>query len=290
MNVWGPADQENQQKIKYAKWNAARIVKAIKEGKDPNESNPTHEERPQLQLDANDPAVQNLNSGPSSPIHRRATVEEVPDVDLRRDAAGMSPHQSPISGSPSPASEGGLRLPGVPTDLHQPAQPGYFDSTSHNLSNAGATPDLPGAPTGWAPPRRSSETSPPPTTWSQPPINPPSASAWPPQQPSAASTNPPTFATNLPSTAAVASPPIGPPTDSYYMNMAPTAHTARPTAPPMPPAASYAPTQDASMTVDEAAIVGAQKHAKWAISALNFEDVPTAINELRQALHLLGAT
>jgi vacuolar protein sorting-associated protein VTA1 len=36
-------------------------------------------------------------------------------------------------------------------------------------------------------------------------------------------------------------------------------------------------------------MAGAQKHAKWAISALNFEDVPTAVRELRRALELLGA-
>ncbi|GAB1310651.1 Vacuolar protein sorting-associated protein VTA1 [Madurella fahalii] len=290
VNVWGPADQETQQKIKYAKWNAARIVKAIKEGKDPNESNPTQEEHPQPALDQNDPAVQNLIGGPSTLIPRPATVEEVPDVDLRRDAAGVSPPQSPVSGGPSPASEGELRLPGVPNNLHQPAEPEYFGSASHDPSNSEATPDLPGPPTGWAPSQRSPETSPPPTAWSQPPINPPSASAWPHQQPSAPSTIPPTFATNLPSTAAVASPPVSPPTDSYYVNMAPTAHGARPTAPSIPPAASYAPVQAGSFAVDEAAIVGAQKHAKWAISALNFEDVPTAVKELRRALELLGAT
>ena len=33
----------------------------------------------------------------------------------------------------------------------------------------------------------------------------------------------------------------------------------------------------------------AQKHARWAISALNFEDVSTAIRELRGALESLGA-
>jgi vacuolar protein sorting-associated protein VTA1 len=33
----------------------------------------------------------------------------------------------------------------------------------------------------------------------------------------------------------------------------------------------------------------AQKHAKWAISALNFEDIPTAVQELRNALAMLGA-
>jgi vacuolar protein sorting-associated protein VTA1 len=40
---------------------------------------------------------------------------------------------------------------------------------------------------------------------------------------------------------------------------------------------------------DEEAIMAAQKHARWAISALNFEDVKTAVKELRSALEVLGA-
>jgi vacuolar protein sorting-associated protein VTA1 len=36
--------------------------------------------------------------------------------------------------------------------------------------------------------------------------------------------------------------------------------------------------------------MAAQKHAKWAISALNFEDVPTAVKELRIALQALGVS
>ncbi|OAL27651.1 hypothetical protein AYO20_09724 [Fonsecaea nubica] len=46
--------------------------------------------------------------------------------------------------------------------------------------------------------------------------------------------------------------------------------------------------QPVSVEVDEEAILKAQKHARWAISALNFEDVPTAIQELRGALASLG--
>jgi vacuolar protein sorting-associated protein VTA1 len=41
---------------------------------------------------------------------------------------------------------------------------------------------------------------------------------------------------------------------------------------------------------DDEAVLAAQKHAKWAISALNFEDVDTAVSELRIALRALGAT
>lgn len=40
---------------------------------------------------------------------------------------------------------------------------------------------------------------------------------------------------------------------------------------------------------DDEAITKAQKHAKWAVSALNFEDVETAVRELRIALQSLGA-
>jgi vacuolar protein sorting-associated protein VTA1 len=41
---------------------------------------------------------------------------------------------------------------------------------------------------------------------------------------------------------------------------------------------------------DDVAVADAQKHARWAISALNFEDVPTAIKELRIALAKLEGT
>jgi len=41
--------------------------------------------------------------------------------------------------------------------------------------------------------------------------------------------------------------------------------------------------------VDEESIMKAQKHARWAISALNFEDTKTAVKELRGALEALGA-
>jgi vacuolar protein sorting-associated protein VTA1 len=42
------------------------------------------------------------------------------------------------------------------------------------------------------------------------------------------------------------------------------------------------------LRTDDAAITQAQKHAKWAISALNFEDAETAVRELREAIRALG--
>jgi vacuolar protein sorting-associated protein VTA1 len=40
---------------------------------------------------------------------------------------------------------------------------------------------------------------------------------------------------------------------------------------------------------DDQSVLYAEKHAKWAISALQFEDVNTAVKELREALRALGA-
>lgn len=62
---------------------------------------------------------------------------------------------------------------------------------------------------------------------------------------------------------------------------------------PPPPAAVPAPAPLAippgGYRTDDESILLAQKHAKWAMSALNFEDVETAVKELRLALHTLGA-
>jgi vacuolar protein sorting-associated protein VTA1 len=43
-----------------------------------------------------------------------------------------------------------------------------------------------------------------------------------------------------------------------------------------------------SQNVDDQAIALAQKHARWAVSALAFDDVDTAIKELRKSLKQLG--
>ncbi|KAK3309828.1 Vta1 like-domain-containing protein [Chaetomium strumarium] len=275
-NVWGPLDQETQQKIKYAKWNAGRILRAIKEGKDPNESNPRHVNPSQPDSGPSEPSVETHGAVPPSTIPRPATVEEVPDSDLVKDAAGVSLPHSPVS----PVSDGGLQLPGVPTDLQEPAQSGSLGPETTVPSppavpdHSGAHPGLPAPPSGWTPSQPSPVSPPPGAGFYHRPSVPPAA--------------PPTFATNPPPTAAVASPP--PSVDSYHRNMSPMAHSARPAAPTAAPPTSYAPAQPGNFITDEAAVVGAQKHARWAISALNFEDVPTAVKELRKALELLGAT
>lgn len=298
VNIWGPPDTETQQKIKYAKWNAARITKAIKEGRDPNESNPKIEDLPPAQpvLDSTDPEVQELAS-PSQPP-KPATVEDAPDADLPRHFAAASlpnfsdPPEVPPEVPAEMPDERDLVLPSAPgygDEAVSPAQPpGYFDPPpelpspisppSQDPASYTSGADVPSAP-----------------AWS--PTPPPAASAFPP--PSGPSAPPATFSPSY----SQAPRPISPPSTKTFSSVPPPANVSRPVvSPTVNPAGSHAtpaapggfsqvPQQvSLSFTPDDMAMSQAQKHARWAISALNFEDVPTAVRELRRALETLGAT
>ncbi|WYZ44663.1 hypothetical protein EsH8_VII_001099 [Colletotrichum jinshuiense] len=269
-NIWGQVDEETLKKVKYAKWNAARILKAIKEGKDPNESNPKHEEPEPEEtlpaLDPNDPDVQGL----TSPAPQAASVEDDPETEFYKKA--QSPAESvPLAPSePAPAQSSVLDLPSVPSTNELgpqvPQTQGYFDPPDQfppsPLSQTGANDttvptNAPSAPSPYA----TSSTGP-----SFSPAN--AASPWQPPQ--------------IPPPNTTKSPP--PPAPQQFK---PPPVSSQPKAPVAPASnSSWAPTSAPSDDMD---LPKAQKHAKWAISALNFEDVPTAVKELRNALAALGA-
>lgn len=241
-----------QKKIKYAKWNAARILKAIREGVDPNESNPKPEESEAdtelPSLDPNDPDVRVLDGAGAASrtvTAKAATVEDDPDSEFYRRQAAISASASvPTPPAKSP-TEADRSAPGP--------SPGYFPTTQ------------PFAPS-------------PVSQTAAGDINLPSV----PSAPSPDSTSH-SFGSQLP-------PPTGPPPPPQPL--APSQPQVPQQAPAPPPAVQRAP-----VTVPAAApppdvegdIPGATKHARFAISALNFEDVPTAIKELRAALAALGA-
>jgi vacuolar protein sorting-associated protein VTA1 len=79
---------------------------------------------------------------------------------------------------------------------------------------------------------------------------------------------------------------------NFYSNPAPLAPPVVAQAPlPIPMATTIPVTTSHSQqyAADDEGILAAQKHARWAISALNFDDVPTAVKELKMALQRLGA-
>ncbi|OTB01314.1 hypothetical protein M426DRAFT_323583 [Hypoxylon sp. CI-4A] len=292
VNIWGQPDAETQEKIKYAKWNAARILKAIKEGKDPNESNPKQEElKPEEvapALDPNDPEVQMIGAP------KPASVEDVPDEETRPHATSATSYQvspAPVSeptsppapSAPVPEQVSPIVPPGVPT-----SEPGSY------FPNAPSAPDLDlPSTTNMPPPGPTSydATAPSPLIPSPSTHNPAGSPSVPFSLPTVPST-PQNFYRSAPvaPTPQRQLPPQAPAVNQNYHSQ-PSQFTV-----PQAPAAPTMPTQQYSSgapsnsdNTDDMAIMQAQKHAKWAISALNFEDVPTAVRELQAALATLGA-
>ncbi|KAI9170751.1 Vacuolar protein sorting-associated protein [Paramyrothecium foliicola] len=277
LHAWGAPEPEVLQKIKFAKWNAARIIRAIREGKDPNESNPKLPEpevEPDQPLDLQDELVASPGGGvPTGP--QPAQVEEVPD-------AG-EPQRPTISTSEPPQPS--------------PSHDGYFPSPTDGVHPEPFAPSpLSHSPTGTTPGGQ----APPPDftsgpTAGQPPFPPPPqpfTSNVPFHSPNPDPSAPPSWTTtpSVPHPAA-SNPPPAMPGPAVPQVFTPPPPAPAPVAAPVPPPTSAA-TDVASVTDSMASlkdIAQAQKHAKWAISALNFEDVPTAIRELRKALATLGA-
>lgn len=327
--IWGPLEAEVASKIKYAKYHALRIAKALKAGEDPNLSNPVPEPE-QPPLDPNDPDVQMLNGTSDAAFNsnaaRQPSVTEVPDEHdrLQGHLAMRSTHDESLHPSRAPSVPPQPRHEFPPQEpeeeyYHVSTQPdvspldpsvndrdlseggGYFPRVPEDDSNL---PDAPGEDPGSPPviglpdvsslPRPSSSGFP----SQQPPSN--SLHSFPPpsmDEPSI-SPPPPDFASNFRS----APPPAVTPIYRPHPSSAPRAAPQTPIQPPLPtpsapvrhaapsrPVAPQAVDSQTNYVVDEEAILKAQRHARWAISALNFEDVTTAVKELRRALETLGA-
>lgn len=146
------------------------------------------------------------------------------------------------------------------------AQRGYFPPSSEPfvpspLSQSPGT--VPSAP----PPVSSQEVHIPMQTSPQIPAKMPPSFAPQPSRPWTNTLDPPSIASSVPRTSPGAEPVV-----------AAAAHTTHP-----------GHTVSVAPIPNPKSIEQAQKHAKWAISALNFEDIPTAVQELRNALAMLGS-
>lgn len=323
--IWEPLDPETSSKVKYAKYHALRIAKAIKAGEDPNLTNPVQEPVP-LPESSKTPHrsdIQMTDENPTRPAAYQPSIEEVPDghdttnayraQDLAANqprspsrAPSLSPRPDDVSSTRAEAApssdnvENFYQHPSVPdvSPLQSPDRgrngsigSGYFprapgpdhdheqdtrDSTHSSGLNFPLPPTLPDSTS--LPPRNSFSP--------RAPQDVPSTTFSPDPQPG--------MDQNHGSTASA------PATTFGYQQSRP--HPAETPRYPQHIASSGIPPQHASFSpslqhsnvshgvVDEETLAKAQKHARWAISALNFEDVNTAIKELRGALESLGAS
>lgn len=218
LSLWGPLDAEVAAKIKYAKYHALRIVKALRAGQDPNATNPAKEDAAPFV-----PTITSQTDTIRGTEYQQSKVEDDPDGDA------PTPGEIDISAPPKIPREDETIAPTV-TDISPVGDPSSYYT---------APPDIPAPPTS-----RPGPPSP------APAIAPP---------PEIASTRTPDPVISKIATSST----------NTISQSRPTTHGFR---------------------TDDESIAKAQKHAKWAISALNFEDPATAVKELRLALQDLGAT
>ncbi|KAJ4288179.1 hypothetical protein N0V90_012196 [Kalmusia sp. IMI 367209] len=325
LEIWKKdPEPEIRSKQTFAKFHAVRILKAIQKGEDPNLTNPVHEPPAAASpsaLDPNDPDVQSLNQNAENPYAQnpyQPYVESAPNTTAQPSPILSAPRVSPPPNLPaaptdysshrdvspisqpatsrqgSVVSEGGGYFPrvNVPTFTADAAAPNLPTAPSVEDEPMGASPfDASSLPTGPQVPQAPQPPSPQtfyqtpasPPSIPQPPLQPPQQNAFqsssnpyatpPPQPPS----HPPPFQTpqqpQFNNSFAPTQSQHAPPSQQYY-------HPGQ----PLPQALHQGP-----FKTDEEAQMAASKHAKWAISALNFEDVNTAVKELRLALQALGA-
>ncbi|KAL2823158.1 Vta1 like-domain-containing protein [Aspergillus cavernicola] len=281
--TWKPLEPEFAAKVKFAKYHAVRIVKAIKAGEDPNASNPKIEEEEEQVEEALQGQLGDIEStvAPSSQAPLQPSVEDLSD-----ESPYALPSRSPpiLPQPPTTFTE----LPSPPQDpasassrdvdvndeqgspLNLPSAPNTFASSSAAPTSLPDTPTHIGAHHRPAPSNEFQSFPPP--------------SAIPPTSPATAPHDVSSFY-NTPSAADPSrfAPPPGPGRGPSYSAHQPTPLTTPPIAAPT----TSAPVN--SNDLNDEVIALAQKHARWAVSALAFDDVNTAIKELRNSLRHLGA-
>jgi vacuolar protein sorting-associated protein VTA1 len=274
--IWNPLEAEVAAKVKFAKYHAVRIAKAIKAGEDPNATNPRIEEPAEDSLVEKSTESDAATAPP--PALLRPSVEDDPEESQYAQSSGLSPvlpqppttlNKLPFAAEEPKSTSSRVADVGSAEDLplNLPSTPNTFASS--------AAPNLPDTPTNIGGYHRSKPSN---EFQSFPP-----PSAIPPTSSSTASHDGDSFY-NVPSAAE----------PSRFVPPAAPSQAPRPTHQPSPiatpPVVAPGPsTQANSHDVDDQAIALAQKHARWAVSALTFDDVNTAIKELRNSLKLLGA-
>ncbi|KAF2723222.1 DUF605-domain-containing protein [Polychaeton citri CBS 116435] len=294
LGIWGSLDAEQSAKSKFAKFHALRIARALKAGEDPNATNPKVERLPVPGEDELDAEMKDLEAKVAGGQERRGSSYLPPTVESAPESKQPSRPESTAPGIPFDPPQIPKTEPG-----DQPmASPGQGDvspiesNERHNSIGGGYFPSVPGEP--------HTDTADAPAPSAETPLEPDFS-----EQPSAPSPTEFYQASHAPQAPTPSFAPIRPdrPPPEQMTAQPPAQPSPQPSPAFQPPPGSFPapqigfaqPTPPAhappigGYKSDDESTMAAQKHAKWAISALNFEDVPTAVKELRLALQSLGA-
>jgi hypothetical protein len=249
------------------------------------------------------PSLPSVPTGYAHDAHNDVSPISQPTPSRRPSTASVGGGYFPRSDPPTFTAENTApSLPTAPSIDEDPPMSGLGQSTLPTDSQLPQAPQVPDPasfyqdPTSTFPTSQATEqppslpSPPPPNTYRSPPgVNP---YATPPPPASHAAHQPSMFQpapgqSQQPQYSSQSQHPHQP---SHHAPHVATSHTRAPQLNPYaqgngpPPASSQGPFRD-----DERSIAEAMKHAKWAISALNFDDAATAVKELRVALGALGA-
>ena len=237
------------------------------------------------------PNLPNVPTGYSQNAHNDVSPISQPTSSRRGSERSIGGGYFPRTDPPTfTAGNVAPSLPTAPSMDHQVSTPGLGQSTLPTDSSLPQAPQPPDPasfyqnPASPSPSHSELPASPPQSTYRSPPgVNPYAA---PPQAPPQAPQQPTMFNSPHNQPQHYNSPPPQQPQPAQAVSQYARPPQANPYAQPSapPPASSQGPFKD-----DERSIAEAQKHAKWAISALNFDDAATAVKELRIALQALGA-
>ncbi|CAG8529457.1 13722_t:CDS:2 [Racocetra fulgida] len=297
-DVVGEASVENfgikiEEKIRYAKWKATDIVKALKEGQTPVPGPPGGEPALQSPLkEEEDYAVNPPDNVPS--------IDQFPSAPLAVDSPSVShmeenglqlipgftndslPHQPPSSFSNNPPSSFPNNPPSSfpnnpPSSLpNNPPPPPPLPSLIPGLTNDPLRHQIPSSFPSNPPPLPPSIPGftndtlrhQPPSSF---PSNPPLSQNY--VQPYSSPIYQPTTPSSLPANQH----PSSLPTNQHPSSLPINQQHVRP----------YTQFSHHSVEIDPNIVASAQKHCKWAISALNYNDVKTAVENMHKALAML---
>lgn len=215
-----------------------------------------------------------------------------PPPTVEDEAPPLLPSPPPAPTVSVPAPQGPRQAPSPPPGDQGPGR--FYHSESPSI----LTPPPPARPMSQAPPPSlpqihtsdaSNEYSP-----QVPIVHEPSAPSLSPSTMGAANTGFPEMHTQHPLNThypppALGAAPLIPPQGYNYNNQPASYYSHSPAPAQQPPIPTPSQQVMKRHEPNEEDILRAQKHAKWAISALDYEDIDTAINEFRKGLQRLGA-
>ncbi|GAA6046436.1 hypothetical protein JCM3770_004923 [Rhodotorula araucariae] len=289
--IFGEITSENRDKLKYAKWKATDIAKALREGR-----TPTPGPAGGLQ-DGDDEAIETsrVTDAEAKELSRELAAlgtgdEQRAKVELEgATPAESTPSTASVAGSPPhtgtssvseisssyPFPQQPTTLPSAPpADDDDEGAPDFIDDEPSRAT----TPPMPSfldTPTGSFAPSTPAPVTPAPESHQTSDLPEPRAHI---------PFEPPAF----PSVVFPSAPSLPP---HPHVPVPAPSHPAPPLAPsaraPVPPAPA-AVVEQRQDDFDPMTVAQVQKHCRWAVSALNYDDFETARRELRLALAMLG--